>query len=353
MPAIRRTGTVLTAAAACATLLATSATAAGPSWHNVAVPKPVSAGAMSFLDAAGTGKTAWAVGTENSKTTLLGWNGTTWKRQSSPTRFIPTGVAVANAKNAWAGGIGVLVPVAMHWNGTKWSQVPYPGYTFPMAFAAAPDGSAWSISGVDRSGGGPSSLLRWTGKAWASVTVPLPPSSSMSAIGARSKTDVWVGGTYSNGIGVYPLVLHWNGSSWKRMAAPSGSWGQPAHQNIMQKIVPVSATSVWALRSQYAGSLLHWNGKSWREIPLPLGAQPLALADDGKGGAWVTTGNAPSRTTYLHWTGTKWTTVYGPVRKGATTLSDLDHVPGGSVLLSVGATKGSKDQVPFIERYGS
>lgn len=125
----------------------------------------------------------------------------------------------------------------------------------------------------------------------------------------------------------------------------------------MPRIVPVSATSVWALRSQNAGALLHWNGTSWREIPTPLGAQPYALTDDGQSGAWVVpVPTAATRATYLHWDGAAWTTMYGPQRPGTASLNDVDRIPGGSAVLGVGGAyepvSGKNTQFPIIERTG-
>jgi hypothetical protein len=241
--------------------------------------------------------------------------------------------------------------VALYWNGVKWARVTYPGVGVPHALAASPDGGAWSIIGIDAAGGGPATLLRWNGKSFAKVAISLPPSASLTTVGARTKSDVWVGGTYSDGLAVYPLAMHWNGKSWKQVKVP-GTWGTPSQRNVMQRIVPVTASRVWAIRSQGAGSLLLWNGTKWTEASMPLGVQPYSLAEDGSGGAWVIpvpTGQTRSR--YYHRTGGTWVTTYGPARNAVTTLSDISRIPGGGNVLGVGAVQRGDEQIPIIERY--
>jgi hypothetical protein len=79
-------------------------------------------------------RSAWAVGrTGTSKTLILRWNGSAWKRVPSPT---PTGggnlrgVAATSARNAWAvGASGTGKTLILRWNGSRWKQVasPTPG----------------------------------------------------------------------------------------------------------------------------------------------------------------------------------------------------------------------------------
>jgi hypothetical protein len=343
---------------AASTQNAISGAATARAWRSVAAPTPSASGSLTQV-ATGSKGSAFAVGTEGTlKPALYRWTGAKWVRTASPVgMFAPTGVAVASPANAWTGGIGLLQSVALHWNGKRWQKVSYLGPGVPETFAASSDGGAWSISGLARSGGGPSALLRWTGSGWASVSLPTPPSTTLTAISARSRRDVWVGGTTTNGLTVSPIFLHYNGSGWSTVAAPGGtSWGTPAYQNIVQGVEAVSPTSVWALRAQNSGpvgsALLHWNGRAWRSIPTPLVAEPLALAGDGHGGVWVAPAGTPTRATYFHWDGSRWTTFHGPARSGATGLSGLAAIPGGTTAWSVGATARSGKQYPLIERFG-
>lgn len=91
---------------------------------------------------------------------------------------------------------------------------------FPTAVSAA-DGTAYSIAGVDAASGGPSAVLRWTGTAWVDPKVPLPPSSSVTAVDVRAEDDVWLAGTTSaTGTSVTGLVMHFDGTSWKTVGTP-------------------------------------------------------------------------------------------------------------------------------------
>ncbi len=350
---MRRAGTVSAMGLAGAVLLAAPAAAATASWKNVKVAG--TKGSLAFV-ATGAKGSAMAIGTESNKIALYSWTGSAWARKTSPVQFLPSALAVASATNAWAGGIGSLTAsgpgVSLHWNGKAWKKVAYPSWLLPLGMAASTDGAAWSLAGLTRDGGSPSALVRWTGSAWATVSLPVPSGTALTALSAKSKTNVWVGGTYSpDGLAEYPIVVHYDGKTWARVTAPAGSWGVPANQNVMQALEAVSATSVWALRSQNASYLLHYNGKTWQQIHLPNLAEPLSLADDGHGGVWVGFSGSPKKATYLHWNGAKWAYAYGPARSGATTVNGLAHIPGTTKVWGVGGTAKSGVQLPFTERF--
>ena len=77
---------------------------------------------------------AWAVGATGSgdgptKTLVLRWNGTTWKKMPSPSPRPNgglSGVAATSADNAWAVGYtasrshGSEQTLILRWNGTAW-----------------------------------------------------------------------------------------------------------------------------------------------------------------------------------------------------------------------------------------
>jgi len=353
---MRRAVLVCSVAIAGTALLGTAATAATATWNDVALPATAGTGTLSAI-ATGSGTSAMTIGTLNGGTAVYSWSGTAWQSTAAvPVPFAPSALAVVSGSDAWAGGIGPFtlngLGVSLHWNGSAWQQVTYPSWQLPLAIAASPDGAAWSIAGWTRDGGSPSSLFRWTGSAWASVSVPAPAGTAFTSISARTKNDVWLGGTYSNGTSVFPIVVHYDGTTWAPVTAPSGTWGVPANQNVVQAIAAVSPTSVWALRAQHASYLLHYDGTSWQQIALPTAADPLSVAGDGQGGAWVSTTGSPNQATYLHWTGGQWVTATGPARSGATTLSGLAQINGGTGVWSAGGTTQNGTGVPFTERLG-
>jgi hypothetical protein len=111
------------------------------------------------------------------------------------------------------------------------------------------------------------------------------------------------------------LILHWNGTGWKRVASPA------THGNavLLTGVAATSASNAWA--AGIAGTtrggpfILHWNGASWRRAPSPVrhGAL-LAVAASGRS-AWAVgfVGNAgfpgsraTNRPLILHWNGAAW-----------------------------------------------
>lgn len=353
---------VRTTVAAAAVLLCTSCamgaagttvSAKAPAWRNVPTPAPLRPGALNQIDVAGPGK-AWAVGIEGSGhipgTAIFRWNRGRWNRQASPVQFAPTDVAAGGKGRAWAVGLNAFGPVAVHWTGTKWIKSPFPGKAgTPNAVSAAPDGSAWAVSQNPYKG--TTTLLRWGGvkPGWTAYRVALPAKAQLSTVTVRSRKDLWIGGSAGN----RPLVMHFNGTKWRRVAVPAPAGGQAGETGIA-RIVPMSPSNVWALRGPRASALLHWNGQAWTEHPLPGGIGALSLAEDGRGGAWVVpfTDSKATRSYYLHWNGQAWTKVYGPVRNGNAQLGDIDRVPGGTALLGVGAIQQKGRRIPFTERYG-
>jgi len=314
------------------------AQAAGPAWWDLPTPAPVHPSALNAI-AAVDARTAWTTGIEDPgpQTALFRWDGKKWRRDRTPVQLIATGVAGADARHAWAVGVGLSGPTAIFWNGTAWVQVAYPVRGVPVAVGAARDGSAWTVSG-----GGATSVLRWTGSAWAKVSVPLPRGASLTSVSVRTRSDVWLAGSSGSGKTALSLVMHWDGRAWHNMPVTGGTG--------LTTIDAESPTSVWATG---ASTLLHWNGRTWAPTRSPGGVGLLALTGDGGSGAWVVpyTTNTATRSYYLHWTGRSWIKVYGPLRRGNAMLGDISRIPGGRQVLAAGAVQETGRRMPFTEIY--
>jgi hypothetical protein len=354
---MRRKAMVLTLALTGSVLVSAPASAAAKDWRNVSSAALKTAGTLDHLDVV-SAKSAFAIGTEQARVKLLRWNGKAWQRQKSSWNFLPTGIAAAGPKKAWAIGFTTTgSSAALYWNGKAWKKVAYPSPplagvlpALPMQIAASKDGAAFSIAGLNAANGGPTSLMRWNGARWVKASIPMPANTSLSAISVRAKNDVWVGGTVPNVVAhALPVTWHWNGKSWKQIPIP-GDWGLAGTtQNAMADLLAVSATSVYALRSQNAGALLHWNGKTWTEIPTPLGIAPYRLAGNESGGVWVLPAPHGLRSSeYFHW-GRTWSSFSGPRRSGTTSLKDIDWIPGTRRVVGVGNTARKGGQFPIIE----
>ncbi|MFC9973817.1 hypothetical protein ACFVH6_23255 [Spirillospora sp. NPDC127200] len=355
-----RRNTILAASTALACgagLVLTAAPAHAAAWRNIASPALKYNGSLERVDFADKNN-GWAVGNAGNflqpQAKLVRWNGKAWVGQSSPVGFAPTDVAAGNAKRAWVVGFNLSGPVSIYWNGSKWAKAAYPKVGMPSQVSAALDGTAYSVAGLDATAGGPSAVLRWTGSAWADAKVPLPPSSSITAVDVRAKNNVWLAGTTSNGRAVTGIVLHYNGSAWKRINVP-GAMGAPAYQGVLSRIA-VSGNNVYVLRAaQYAqitNALLQWNGKTWRTLNNPGNAIGTGLSADGRGGAVVLPVTNGDKARYLHFNGTSWASVHGPARSGKVQAGDADHRPGTTGIVSAGTAAASNKKVPFIEYFG-
>ncbi len=214
------------------------------------------------------------------------------------------GVAATSARNAWAVGVrtgpATSQTLIEHWNGKSWKQVPGP----------QPGGSQ-----------GRDELL------------------SVTAISAR---DAWAVGDYATATITRPLVVHWNGRSWKRVAVPFPCAGA-ATGGFLESVAATSAADVWAAGN--AGScvsqrrvalIMHWNGRSWKRVraasPGDIGGTELrGVAAISRRNAWAVgeysvNGGGSARTLIEHWNGRSWRQVASPGLSSTVRASVLSGV---------------------------
>ncbi|WP_067792824.1 hypothetical protein [Actinomadura formosensis] len=336
--------------------LAAPANAAG--WRNISSAALSYNGSLDRVDF-GAKNAGWAVGAAGSffspQAKIVRWTGSAWAADKSPVGFTPTDVAVSSGSKAWIIGYNLGGTLGLYWNGTKWSQVAYPMVGFPTAVSAAPDGAAYSIAGADAASGGLSAVLRWTGSAWAETKVPLPASSSITAVDVRAKNDVWLAGsTSATGTSVTGLVMHFNGTSWKKIDVP-GSLGVPGYQGTLHRIVANSPTNVYVLRvrqnAQITNAIQRYNGSTWKTVSTPLNAAGIGLSSDARGGVVMLPITTGTKTQYMHYNGSSWTTLNGPARTGTVQATDADPRPGTTAIVSVGTASHPDKKTPFIEYF--
>jgi hypothetical protein len=232
----------------------------------------------------------WAVGsggTLSRETTLvLHWDGSRWTRVPSPT---PPGQIVAlfavsavSANDVWAVGRDLTSTVGktlvLHWDGTAWTQVPSPspGADNQLAgvhMTSATDG--WAVGWESTSLGGNLTLvLHWNGTAWTQVPSPTfglrNGGSQLMAVSALTGSDAWASGLFNpKGAVEGTLLLHWNGTAWTRVTAPSPSPGGATGGSGLTGVDMVASADVWSAGLTFDGTgkertlLLHWNGTTW------------------------------------------------------------------------------------------
>ncbi|MEY2425688.1 MAG: hypothetical protein QOI61_1260 [Actinomycetota bacterium] len=245
---------------------------------------------------------AWAVGDQKpygrrpDLPILLHFNGSAWQTE---TGAFSTGrlwaVAASGAGDVWALGTGVE-----HYDGAAWTLVPTPTVVAPaqlrpVAIGATAPNDAWMVgSRFAKSYGGRGQALieHWNGNAWQLVDLPVTPSDDrLTAVAARSATDVWAVG-FSSGA---PLTMHWNGAVWTRISAA------PTAQNgAFESVTTDAGGAVWAVGHEdgvdsrdyavWRPIAQRWTGTAWQKVGVPkVGDFDAWLADVSiiGGGVWA------------------------------------------------------------------
>jgi hypothetical protein len=363
----------VTGVAVCAAvvLAVPGAQAAGtPGWRFVAVFPQV----QQLLSVSASSATnAWAVG----QTSGLGlftshWNGKKWQPVANPNRLGGVGPLIGAAVAATAGARAWVFtmtendeyPVtevdAVEWTGTSWSTVRYfDNVSLSTAIAAGP-GDVWGFGSDMR---GPWAV-HYNGTRFSRVAMSV----NVSAGSGSAAAGDWVTGT----LAAQPrrvVVLHWSKGAWRNVALPAISVPK-GQQTLAGFIAAVTPASVWATVAisrpgqwEPATVLLHWNGKTWSKVAAPKGVHFDGLASDGHGGCWVasytfTTPGAVTGLVMYHYSGGRWTHVPAPAESGYTVSvfgGNMQLIPGTrSVLEHVTLNPNHAGTVPAgaVLKYG-
>ena len=241
--------------------------------------------------------------------TVARWNGTAWQTLSS--RGLPRGVLSAVAvsrRGAWAvgqwgaspdGNPDLGHPLMVRVTGTRVRQVPIPrtgSGSFLADVAATSAADAWAAGGS-----GPL-ILHWNGTAWKRVQLPAAVRrgvASVDGVAATSKMNAWAIMSRHSRL---PGIAHWNGRRWANVASP--------HIGMRYGLGAVAATGkdVWAVG--LSGVIMHWNGRKWtcartRDELLDVTA---SSADN----AWAVGVDGNLQALTLHWNGHTWKHVMTP-----------------------------------------
>ena len=281
---------------------------------------------------------AWAVGLTQSSTVLIEhWDGQQWAPMRAPDPGYVNRLAAVSASSAddvWAvgtqfysGSTEYYNTLVEHYDGTSWSVVPSPNFgvsSYLTGVKAIAANNVWAVGWVEQSGGqGDRTLVEhWNGTTWSRVPSPSPTGGGASGNGSYSvdtlnaawasgPNDVWTVGSYypaSNNYFESPLILHWNGSSWKQVPSPSNPSG--AVESYLQSVSGTSSGSINAVGADYTshwmGLVEHWNGSAWRVVPSPDPAasndtQLLATSAVTAQSAWAVGGEVTERMTQKGW----------------------------------------------------
>ena len=147
-------------------------------------------------------------------------------------------------------------------------------------------------------------MLHWNGARWRRVAIPVGPGDGyLGAVTARSATDAWVVGE-ADGRVSGPLILHWDGSTWNKVPAPDLAGG-----DSLGSVTAISARNAWAVGGNSGRSqILHWNGSFWTQVPLPRLHSPqivMSVSAGPDGTVWAAgfTKGQHHGALLLRWTG--------------------------------------------------
>jgi hypothetical protein len=208
------------------------------------------------------------------------------------------------------------------------------------AVAATSARNAWAVGGGART-----VILHWNGTAWKRVPSPVYAYSTfLSSVAVISAGDAWAVGYTSSPAGRdASLILHWNGTTWKQVPSPNPSAG-----TVLDGVAATSAGDAWAVGFTGMGPrtcrrcttlMLHWNGKAWKRVPSPNppGGTLTGVAATSARSAWAV-GFSQGGTLILHWTGTAWKRVPSP--NPATSILEGIAAASARSAWAVGSTDG-------------
>jgi hypothetical protein len=319
----------------------------GTTWRRIASPNPTPNDSLSAVSARAA-HDVWAVGAKAPaysshawRTLIMHWNGAKWTTTRSPNpgkvADYVQGVAAVSATTAWAVGkycatacgdpSHVGHPLILRWNGARWSQVATPnpcvGGASLTSVTANSISEAWAAGACGTKNGTLGVfLLHWNGERWSRATVPsLEGDTELYGISASSSRNVWAAGSQivfntSTGNVSHTLILHWNGSSWRRAPSPD-----PGNGNYLLGVSASSGSNAWAVGSGGGTPtspsplpvLLHWNGRKWSDVPAPSSPSVdyalVGISTDSAKDAWTVGVRGPDPSTatlVMHWNGIAW-----------------------------------------------
>src|SRR6185437_15238071 len=115
--------------------------------------------------------------------------------------------------------------------------------------------------------------------------------------------------SFSGGTMANSLILHWTGSTWKRVASPH--LGGAKGRDTLDGVTAISSSDLWAVGTYDHGDsakskalILHWSGRAWRSVTGPVlgvAGQLFAVAASSARNIWAI-GNAsdPSQNLAFH-----------------------------------------------------
>jgi hypothetical protein len=316
---------------------------------------------------------AWALGNPG----FAHWNGSAWQQVPAPGgRGVVLGIADGGPGNAWAvgrvstSGYHITSPQIEHWDGTSWSVSSSPAISGRNAalngVVSLGSGNAWAVGNDGHIG----LVEHWNGAGWSRTDVPDPNAgtiygSKLTAISARSASDIWAVGTFQNPAPAPDSLyaLHYDGSAWHIVTMAQTGSQTNSNSPSANSVVAIAPNDVWMAGNQNNfGSPItlteHWDGTKWTIVPSPfdhIPDSPNSIADGslvsvtarGSNDVWAagfsftfTDGDPYGiyHALLIHWDGTRWTEdTTAPTSGTYNSIQGVSTTPGGHVVWATNA----------------
>lgn len=278
----------------------------------------------------------WAVGSSEQGTNqrdgdalLLHYFNGAWHMGTLPGMGLPENIRMFSATTGWASGLSAgqhPTPLLLRYQHGEWTPVALPAGLTDVG------GQSFSMVSMDEGWmSGDEGLWHYQHGGWhLVVAAPYIGAFTLSTISMNGATDGWAGGSSpdqssiplattngkpdmapaSDGGGVFPILLHYDGTAWHRATVPPSI---VADKIPVSLIAMTSATDGWMDAQDGLGTqvMLHYNGQAWSPTPLPANTELIAaISGVNPTDAWACGRNMNANGTYtpvlLHYAGDAW-----------------------------------------------
>jgi hypothetical protein len=308
--------------------------ATAPSWQ---ITKQVSGGSFAeFTAVIAIGRDGgWAFDGQGGATA---WerNGSAWIKVPFPSKSDEqvNAVAASSASDVWAftGTVFGGSSRALHWNGRSWSVAGSLPRSVGSAVVLSPT-NVW-VFGQPYEPNAQLGAWHYNGHSWSAVAG----GQGLGGASAVSASSIWAYAGTS--------VAHWNGTKWTRTSV---AHLLPAQNNMNDPAVTavhaVSANNVYAIgagRYNDGGTptvVLHYNGSTWSRVASgnygTTGDVGQPVSGDGHGGLWIPIPGFDGELSYLlHYSAGHLTNV--PFNASKLDILSVSQIPGTTSVLAGG-----------------
>ncbi|MEV2273255.1 hypothetical protein [Nonomuraea africana] len=248
--------------------------------------------AINGIDADGPDR-AWAVGNANldDDTNLpyaLRWDGHSWRtftplgaakeQELSDVAMDGDRAALIGNRSAWARDEDLYTPLLLSWDGRRFTERTFRrGQKFEAV--AAGGGHTWIVGRRTSGRCADSRPAVWHSATPGGTPAPMPlpdiGTGGLTRVWQNGPSDVWATGNRGTGLACdtggepdRPVVLHWDGTSWKEIDLP----GRP---DTLHSVTAFGPDDVWLVGTDDQAAsgrlmLLHYDGQRWTPEYLPL-----------------------------------------------------------------------------------